>query len=57
MGEADRYAIVGALLAEMKAKLLNATPETRAHDDAAVLLLSGVLRTFTAEPSLPAILP
>lgn len=47
--------IVRAILAEMKAKVMEATPATRADDEARVVYLSNVLRTFTAEPSLPLI--
>lgn len=49
-----REEIVRACLAEMRAKLEGATPQTRRDDDAAILLYSGIIKTFTAEPSLPA---
>ncbi len=51
MGKRDE--IVKAILAEMKQKLLTATPETRERSDAEILFLSQTLMTFTAEPALP----
>lgn len=53
MSEATRNQIVKAILDEMKAKVLAATPETRASDDASILYLSGVLATFTMVPINP----
>lgn len=45
--------IVRALLAEMREKLMAARPETRRANDASILLLSGIMATFTAEPAWP----
>lgn len=50
-----REEIVRACLAEMRAKLAGATPETRQEADAAILLYSGILATFKAEQILPKI--
>lgn len=52
---AGRDQIVRAILAEMKFKIMTATPETRRDSDAAVLLLSQTLMTFTGEYALPKI--
>lgn len=48
--------IVRALIDEMRCKLMSATHETRADDDAAILLLSGVLATFTVEQAMPQVM-
>ena len=50
---AERGEIVKALLAEMRAVLLSATPETREDCNARLVMYSGILATFTPEQSQP----
>lgn len=53
--EPTRAQIVRELQAEMRARLMSATPATRRDDDAAILLFSNVLKALTAEPAIPSV--